>query len=185
MSTYQGDSIINTNNILSISHLVLHCTPQDDVGFKAFLQSQKPKQMIDYYRQICNETHHVMYIEQANLKLYGSSIYWPCTLVPGFDREAIAQAEIFAETDVHRVYSRLVSFTCSLYSQEQNLFDVFEQQKITVQRELNSIEHKLFKLVTYKGQVEECNFVSSLTEFNHNMNIRFHYDKYVKNLFIL
>ncbi|CAF4897739.1 unnamed protein product [Rotaria sp. Silwood1] len=146
---------------------------------KVFLQSQQPRNMTDYYHEICNETDSLIYIQGANVKLHGSAIYWSCTLVPAFDRESIAQAENYAETDLHRAYSRILLFTCPFYNQEQKLLNFFQRQNIIFQRELSSIEHKLFKLVSYRGQVEQCQFVSSFTQFIHNMNTRFYYDKYV------
>jgi len=178
----QNNLNMNTRNILIGEYHLESSRFNHIAGFKSFLESQQPKNMIHYYRQLSNEIGSMIYIQEENVKLYRSSIFWPCHLVPGFNSEAIEQAEIFAETDVHRVYSRLFSFTCPLYKQQQKLFDVFEEQKIIIQRELNVIEHQLFQLVLCKGENEECQFVSSLFEFMQNMNFKFQYDKYVINL---
>lgn len=149
-----------------------------------YFYNYSKKKANDYYRQLCSETYGMIYIEEATVKLYGSSIDWPCTLVPGFDCEAIIQPESLVGSDICRVYFLLLSFTCPFYQQQQKLLNVFEEQKLMSQRELNSIEHKLFKLSTYTQAVEQCNFVSSLNEFINNMNIHFHFDKYVTPSYI-
>ncbi|CAF3314193.1 unnamed protein product [Rotaria sp. Silwood2] len=134
--------------------------------------------MINEYRTMCSQSNNKLYIEEGNLKVHGSSIQWPCTIVLGFDRETIQAAHIFKQTNIHSVYCRLISFTCPLYKQQQKLFDVFEEEELIARRDLTIIEHKLFKIFDSRKKIEQPQFVSSFTYFIDNINTKFHFDKY-------
>ncbi|CAF3024354.1 unnamed protein product [Rotaria sp. Silwood2] len=147
-------------------------------AFKSFFLCHKSINMINEYRTMCSQSNNKLYIEEGNLKVHGSSIQWPCTIVLGFDRETIQAAHIFKQTNIHSVYCRLISFTCPLYKQQQKLFDVFEEEELIARRDLTIIEHKLFKIFDSRKKIEQPQFVSSFTDFIDNINTKFHFDKW-------